>query len=724
MRDNRLKSKDKSAIITERIIKEMRLCMKQKLKKLGSNLKTGFLHFKNNPKQTIQSGFSHAKNCIKKNPLFTIYVLSCVINATLLRFMTMHTLENYLCIKAIIADTAVVIVLGSFCYLLKPKFRFFYLFFWEVVFTAICLINSIYFTFYDSFASFSMLALTQYIGEVGDAVTENVMEAKDLLYLWGPILLLVFHRHLKKRKHYQQTETKLNRKKRFLKTMVSGVILAGIFIVLLTPLEIGRFSKQWDRKYVAERFGIYTYQFNDLVKSIEPQINSLFGYDQAKKEFKEYFEDRNQKSDNEYTNIFQGKNVIAIHAESMQQFLIDLKFNGQEVTPNLNRIAHEGLYFSNFYSQVSVGTSSDTELTLATSLMPTKNGTAFVSYSDKTYISMYQQLREKGYYTFSMHANTADFWNRRIMHQNLGYDHFYSKKDYEVNKENWIGLGLSDKSFFFQSIPKIKEVKEKGKPFYGTMIMLSNHTPFSEVNKYGEFDVDIKETVTQEDGTEMVVDHEYMEGTKLGNYFKSAHYADAALGEFLDSLEQEGLLENTVFVLYGDHDARLPKSDYIRMYNYDTETDSVKSKEDPTYIDFDSYQYELNRKVPLIIWSKESKDDEKLNKQVTDVMGMYDLAPTLGNMMGVYNPYQLGHDIFTIKEDNIVVFPNSNWVTNKIYYNSQQGEYLPLKEVTIDKECIEKNIKYTEELLDVSNHIIVFDLLKETKKESTKGEQE
>ena len=107
-----------------------------------------------------------------------------------------------------------------------------------------------------------------------------------------------------------------------------------------------------------------------------------------------------------------------------------------------------------------------------------------------------------------------------------------------------------------------------------------------------------------ENGEEEVISHPYMEDTKLGNYFKSAHYADYAIGVFLEELEKEGLLENTVIVFYGDHDARLPISNYERLYNYDITTDDVKDKDDETYIEFNDYNYELNRKVPFIIWSK------------------------------------------------------------------------------------------------------------------------
>ena len=214
-----------------------------------------------------------------------------------------------------------------------------------------------------------------------------------------------------------------------------------------------------------------------------------------------------------------------------------------------------------------------------------------------------------------------------------------------------------------------------------------------------------------------------MEETKLGNYFKSVHYADAALGEFIEGLEEKGLLDNTVFILYGDHDARLPRKDYNRLYNYDKETDDILDKDDPNYKEYDSYQYELGRKVPFIIWTKDMKGT-KLNFENKNVMGMYDVVPTLGNMLGFYNKYALGNDIYNIKDKNIVVFPNGNWVTNKMYYNSQKEAYLPLSEEPITEEEINENTEYTNKLLDISNEIIVFDLLNKNKNDTLEREEE
>ena len=680
--------------------------IKNSIKKLTKKIK--------NKIKTMKS--EHAvREYLKNNVLFLTFVITGLLMATVLRFFCMRSIENYLSWKALLADTSIVMIIGSFGYLLKPKNRFAYYLGFNLFLMAICMINSVYYTFYTSFASISMLSLTQYIGDVGDAVVENVLQLKDLIYIFGPLTIIIAHMKLKKKNYDKKIEVKSDRRKKTMKTLgVSGALLV-IFLITLTPLDVSRFFKQWNKEYIVMRFGIYIYQANDVITSIQPKINSMFGYDKAKKEFRDYFAETNDTATtNEYTNVFEGKNVIVIHAESMMANLIGLSFNGEEVTPNLNRLSQEGMYFSNFYSQVSVGTSSDSELTFNTSLMPTKSGTAFVSYSDRTFIGIPKLLQEKGYYTFSMHANNADFWNRRVMHKNLGYQKFFSKADYEVTKENTIGLGLSDKEFFAQSIEKIEKINEEKEHWYGILIMLSNHTPFSEVEKYGDFPVDIKETITHEDGTTEEVVYPYMEETKLGNYFKSAHYADEALGELINGLEEKGLLENTVLVLYGDHDARLPKKEYNLLYNYDKENDSLLDKEDPNYKEYDYYQYELGRKVPFIIWTK-NMAGTALNFENTNVMGMYDVSPTLGNMFGFYNKYSLGHDIYNTKENNLVVFPNGNWVNNKLYYNSQKAEYLPLTEEPITEEEITNNTEYTNKLLDISNDIIVFDLLNEEK---------
>ncbi|UKI27220.1 MAG: LTA synthase family protein [Bacilli bacterium] len=347
-----------------------------------------------------------------------------------------------------------------------------------------------------------------------------------------------------------------------------------------------------------------------------------------------------------------------IHAESMQTFPMNLKFNDKEVTPNLNKLANEGIFFNNFYSQVGVGTSSDSEFTFNTSLMPSTKGTAFVNFFDRNYVAVPNLLKEKGYYTFSMHANTGSFWNRDIMYKSLGYDDFYSKESYIIDET--IGLGLSDKSFFKQSVEKIKEIKEKeNTPYYGLLIMLSNHTPFNDLELTEEYDTSITVNI---DGKE--VTRNYLEGTVMNNYLRSVHYADSAIGELVEALDTEGLLEDTVLVIYGDHDARLSYKEFNILYNYDPVEDKIKTENDSGYIPYSKYNDELNKKVPLIVWTK----SKKYNIVVSVPMGMIDVLPTIGNMLDIHSDYQLGKDIFNIKDgDNTVVFVDGSYLTSKKY---------------------------------------------------------
>lgn len=687
-----------------------------------SKIKKQYNDLKDNPKEFLKQLLQSIKQYLHENKLFFIFVFINVLNAFLLRLFTLGSTGNVFDIRTLLADFSFVTMLGSLSYLMRRKGKFSYLFIVTIILTAICTINSAYYTFYTSFSSISLLSTAKFITAVGDAVVENVLQPKDLIYIIMPCVLLYFHNHYKKNGYYEKVNFFSRSKKRFKNTLIVGLAAVALFATTLTGTDIGRLVKQWNREYIVMRFGIYTYHVNDLIKSIEPKVVALFGYDNALKQFKEYYTLEKPQIKNEYTNIFQGKNIIAIHAESIQNFVIGMKFNGIEVTPNLNKLAANGIYFDNFYTQVSVGTSSDTEFTLNTSLMPANIGTAFGNYFDKEYVSIPKLLKEKGYYTFAMHGNNADYWNRRVMHANLGYDRLYGKSDYNIDEV--IGLGLSDVSFFKQSVEKLVEINKENEKFYGTFIMLTNHTPFSDTDKYGEFAVDIKEKVINpETGLEEEVVYPYMEGTKLGNYLKSVHYADYALGVFFEELEKNDLLDNTVIVLYGDHDARLPEQDYVKLYNYDKLTNGILLEDDPNYVEFNEYNYELNRKVPLIIWSKTQKtvsgEEKKLTPQkISNVMGMYDVMPTLGNMFGFSNEYALGHDIFTIKENNIVVFPTGNWLTNKMYYNSQQDESYIINNAIISQEYITQNSEYADKLLSISNDILVFDLIRNSKEET------
>ena len=292
------------------------------------------------------------------------------------------------------------------------------------------------------------------------------------------------------------------------------------------------------------------------------------------------------------------------------------------------------------------------------------------------------------------------------MHKNLGFDKFYSKDSYVIDET--IGLGLSDKSFYNQSVDIIKNIKEEqGTPYYGLLITLTNHTPFSDLDLIDEYPTTIDVQVNNQ-----TVTREYLNNTTMGNYLRSVHYADEALGEFIEALDKDGLLEDTVLVIYGDHDARLDYDDYNLLYNYDPITDTIKTEEDEGYIPYNKYTYELDRKVPFVIWTK----DKEYNVEVKIPMGMIDALPTLGNMLGIHSDYELGTDIFSIKDnDNTVVFIDGSFLTSKIYYNAPKGEIYSINNEPITEDYIQEKVTYSSNLIEISNDIISYNLIPELK---------
>lgn len=633
------------------------------------------------------------KKCLASNVLFLTFVISSLINSFLLRAFTV---KNYISLKPVLADIVIILIIGLFGFLIKnPKRRFAYYMPWTCVFVFLCIANSIYYTNYRSFISVSLISTASQLGGVMDAVTENILEAKDLSFLWAVVAMIVVYVILKKREGYFEFVAETQKRKKAVLTTVSVIVACtALFAINLTSTDLSRLAKQWNREYVLSRFGLYTYQISDTISSVKAKLNVLFGYEENREAFDKFYEEKEKTEEtidktNAYTDVFKGKSVIAIHAESIQNFCLGTYFNGEELTPNLNKLAKEGLYFSNFYAQESVGTSSDSEFTFSTSLMPASSGTVAINYWDREYVSIQKLLKELGYYVFSMHGNNGSYWNRMNLHNSLGYDRFFNyDSDFEIDET--IGLGLSDKSFFRQAVAKIKSLSATQSKFYGTMIMLTNHTPFTDIEAHSDYKVTFDYMkLNEETGEYELYSAPFLEETKLGSYFKSVHYADEAIGQFIDDLDKEGLLENTVIVIYGDHDAKVKEEFYEMYYNYNPFTEEILSDDDDGYIPVNEYAYNINRRVPFIIWSK---GQEVEPKEITTVMGMYDCLPTLGNMLGFEDKFAMGTDIFSLKdgEENLVIFPNGNFVTDTIYYNSQSDSYFDLSQyenVAVNASC-------------------------------------
>ena len=640
------------------------------------------------------------KKYLSTNILFLTYLLTSVLMGLLLRYNTIGKIWNF---KALLCDVVVVGIIGSFGYLVKPKKQFVYFVTVSVIYTILCIINSFYYMFYNNFVSVSMINTFSMLGKVSDSVTTKLRPIY-FVYMLFPLVMVLVNKRLKKKNYYYNVGKEEKGKAMFMKTGFASLFALLLVFVFVSGTEMNKLRKNWNRSYVVGSFGIYLYTANDVVQSIAPSVKPDLGYEEAHEAFKEFYSKDRNREVNDYTGIFEGKNVLFIHGESVQNFLVDLKINGEEITPNLNKMVREGIYFSKFYPQISIGTSSDTEYTLSTGFLPSNNGTVFVNYYNRKYESIQNAFKKRGYYTFSTHANEGSYWNRDEMYKTLGYDMFYDNEYYEIPEdklsEDFVGLGLSDSAFYKQFIPILKSIREDNSKYMGTVISLSNHSPFNDLEKYGELDLSIK----LKNGTIMP----YLEGSEMGNYLKSAHYADKALGEFMNMLLKENILKDTVVIFYGDHEARLSRNSFDLLYNYDEETGKIKNELDPTYVSLGNYRYEMLRNTPLIIWT----GDYSLSREINDVMGMWDVYPTVANMFNLEYTYPLGNDIFS-KSEKIVVFPSGDIITNKVYYSNFNEEYVLLKDEAIDVEYIDRIKEYADIRLELSKNLLVYDLLNE-----------
>ena len=209
------------------------------------------------------------------------------------------------------------------------------------IITTIVTINAIYYTFYNSYVTVGLIESLGQVNTVTDAVFDKLTPI-HAIYLIFPIVFYLVNRSLKKHNYFNYV-TKIEKgKKNFGTVMLIGVILLCMNIITLDGTDISRLVKQWNREYVVERYGILTYQMNDIIQSAQSRLFSYFGYDEAAQKFLEYYNNKdNTTKKNKYTGIFEGKNVVLIHMESLMSMFMNLKINDVEVTPTLNKLAKD-----------------------------------------------------------------------------------------------------------------------------------------------------------------------------------------------------------------------------------------------------------------------------------------------------------------------------------------------------------------------------------------------
>lgn len=355
----------------------------------------------------------------------------------------------------------------------------------------------------------------------------------------------------------------------------------------------------------------FTYHTNDVLVNV---VGKLEREEVDKEEILETMEDIVPKSSGEaYNGVAAGKNVILIQTESLNDFVIGAEYNGQELTPNLNALLEEDtLYFNHFYSTTGVGNTSDAEFAVLNSLYPNDERECYRLYVDNTFQGLPWILRGEGYGAYAFHGYIKTFWNRDEAYKTQGFQHYYSQEELEMTEVS--GYGLTDKELFRQAVDILKE---KEKPFFSFMITLTNHIPY-------ELD-DSLATLTLKESDE---------GTTFGGYLQTVHYTDEAFGALITYLKEAGLYENTMIIIYGDHQGM------------NMETPSVKSK--MSQFLGKEYNYDEMLNVPLIIHIPGLGEA----KTIDTVGGQVDILPTIANLMDfeIGQPFVFGHDLLNAEE--------------------------------------------------------------------------
>ena len=468
-------------------------------------------------------------------------------------------------------------------------------------------------------------------------------------------------------------------------TCLSGLIFSGN-LALSEANRPQLLQRTFDRSYIVKYRGIDAYTIYDGIKtgmtsSVRAHASSN-GIDEVLDYTKKHYAEPNPET----FGIAKGKNVIVLHLESFQQFLINMKVDGQEVTPFLNSIFQNQatISFDNFFHEVGQGKTSDAENMLETGTFGLPQGSLFTELgSDNVFQAAPAILGQKqGYTSAVFHGNVASFWNRDHVYKNLGYDNFFDRSYFDESDE-MLGYGILDKDLFSESVQYLEHLQQ---PFYTKFLSVTNHTPYYTDDK--NFDFPSLNTGN----------------STVDNYVRTAHYLDQSLEQFFTYLKKSGIYQNSIFVIYGDH---------FGISNTDNkDLASALGKDPDTWNEFDNAQMQ---RVPLMIhmpgYTKGSVNHE--------YGGEIDVLPTLLHLLGIDDKDYLhfGTDLLSPQHDQVVAFRNGNFVTPKYTilggkaYNNQTGEIIDTKAAGIDEE-ISKDQEKVKSALSLSDKLNQENLLR------------
>jgi phosphoglycerol transferase MdoB-like AlkP superfamily enzyme len=411
---------------------------------------------------------------------------------------------------------------------------------------------------------------------------------------------------------------------------IGALAAAGVLVSAPRVLRSVPLGQTFRDRAVAEQLGVFGFHVYDLWNYSRGTWFRPTATEAEAQDAVDWFAERMPLRAGPGSPVFgagRGRSVIVVQVESLQDFVVDLRANGDDVMPFLKAWTRQAVRFTNVTDQTSQGRTSDAEFTAMTSLLPLEHGAVAFRYPGNHYTALPRVLSENGYSTLSAVPFEPGFWNRGVMHPSYGFQRSLFEPDFQVSDQ--IGWGLNDHKFLEQMLPRLAD---QPRPFLAWLITLSLHHPYDDFPERHK---------TLRLGA---LDH-----TSFGNYLHAMRFFDEGLRAFVSGLNSRGLLDDTVVVVYGDHDAGFVRDPAIAR--------AIGIREDDV-------AWARNDRVPLFIRIPAGSDEPAWRGSMTIAAGQTDVAPTLLAILGIDAarlPY-VGRNLFNSAIDVPVLRPYGEWL--------------------------------------------------------------
>lgn len=550
--------------------------------------------------------------------------------------------------------------------------------------------NSIYYREFTDFVTVNtMLASSKVSAGLGAAALE-LFRPWDVIYILDfPILAFFFFK-----KWIRMDNRPFNKRASFAVTSLSAMLFsANLFLAEIDRPEL--LTRGFSNYYVVRALGLPAFLGYSANQTYAANKERSKASEADLKPVEEYIQQHYAKPNPEYFGIAKGRNVIYIHLESFQQFLIDYKLKVDdkeyEVTPFLNSLYHskETFAFSNVFNQVKAGKTSDAETMIETGLFGLNQGSFMVNYGGTNTQQAAPFILSKNGYNSSavFHGNAGSFWNRNTAYKQWGYNYFFDASYFtKQNSSNSFQYGLNDKYMLKDSIKYLERLQQ---PFYTKFITVSNHYPYT----------------TSLSGDDLGFPLAKTQDETINGYFATANYLDSSIKAFFDYLKESGLYKNSIIVLYGDHygisNSRNPALAPLLGKNSET---------------WSSYDNAMLQRVPYMVVIP-GMDKGGI---IDTYGGEIDMLPTLEHLLGIESNkfLQVGQDMLSPDHDQIVAFRSANYFvtpeytsySGRTYYTKTGEEITNPDEKT--KEELDKIREAANLQLKISDSIQTGDLLR------------